>query len=231
VALVARSLADPAARLGAGMTRVVMIAAVLLIAAPAAALDVELQPYREAQRAGSLGVVAGRVAAESRTPSGPVAPLAGTAVTLLPRSEALLARLQQLKERSRESSKAFTAAAPAMRESREAYERELWEAGASDLTLATVADAEGRFRVEDVPAGAWLLIAWHGVAVELSGARAKAAERKMYRTRPRMLGFQSVTIWLWPVTVARGATAALELTDRNGWFRGVVEERAPDTGR
>jgi hypothetical protein len=33
------------------------------------------------------------------------------------------------------------------------------------------------------------------------------------------------------LTVAGGATEKVELTDRNGWFRGVVEERVLGTGR
>jgi hypothetical protein len=40
-----------------------------------------------------------------------------------------------------------------------------------------------------------------------------------------------VTVWLQTLTVAGGATATVELTDRNGWFRGVIEERVLDTGR
>jgi hypothetical protein len=31
--------------------------------------------------------------------------------------------------------------------------------------------------------------------------------------------------------VAAGETATLELTDRNVWFRGVIEERELDAGR
>jgi hypothetical protein len=33
------------------------------------------------------------------------------------------------------------------------------------------------------------------------------------------------------VTVARGETVSLELTDRNEWFRGVIEEKTLGTGR
>jgi hypothetical protein len=31
--------------------------------------------------------------------------------------------------------------------------------------------------------------------------------------------------------VTGGETTTVELTDRNGWFRGVAEERVLDTGR
>jgi hypothetical protein len=204
---------------------------VVLLAASAEALDVGVEAYREARRAGALGVVAGRVAAEPRTPRAPASPLTGTAVMLLPRSETLLTRLEQLKARSRESSSSFAAAAPAMRKTREAYERALWEAGAPDLTSTVVVDADGGFRIDDVPAGAWLVLAWHSVPVDVSGQRIKPRERDMFRAQPRMQGFQSVTMWLQAITVAGGQIATVELTDRNGWFRGVVEERGPDAGR
>jgi hypothetical protein len=202
----------------------------LLLAAPAEALDVGLDAYREARRAGALGAVAGRVAAEPRTLRAAGLPFTGATVTLLPRSEALLARLEQLKERSRESSSAFTGAVPAMRQARDAYERELWEAGAPDLTAMVLVDADGGFRLDDVPAGAWLAIAWHGVTVDVSGEKVKPKERSLYRPQPRMRGFQSVTIWLRPVTVGSGETVTLELTDRNAWFRGVIEDRVLDSG-
>jgi hypothetical protein len=149
-------------------------------------------------------------------------------VTLLPRSEAVLARLEQLRERSRESSSAFTGAVPAMRRARDEYERRLWEAGAPDLTTIVVVDAAGAFRLDDVPAGDWMVIAWHSLPVEVPGAKMKSKERSLYRTQPRMRGFQSVTIWLRTVTVGPGDTTTLELTDRNAWFRGVIEERVID---
>jgi hypothetical protein len=38
-------------------------------------------------------------------------------------------------------------------------------------------------------------------------------------------------VWLQEVTVAGSATATLDLTDRNGWFNGVIEERVLDVGR
>ena len=56
-----------------------MIAAALLtlaLAAGAEALDVAVGPYRQAAQAREVGVVAGRVYEESRTPRGPVRPLA-----------------------------------------------------------------------------------------------------------------------------------------------------------
>jgi hypothetical protein len=222
--------------------------ALLLVVGSAEALDVSVEPYREAQRAGVLGAVAGRAAAEPRTLGGLPQPFLGTTVTLLPRSEVLVSELRGLRDASRESSRAFAAAAPAMRKAQEAYERELLEVGAPDLTPLVLVDRDGRFRIDDVPAGAWVLIAWHGVPVDVSAPKPKSRPRKpdppdvsaprpksrtqdLYQPRPRLQGYQPVTVWLQTLTVAGGATATVELTDRNGWFRGVIEERVLDTGR
>jgi hypothetical protein len=211
--------------------RIATLLAVLMLAVPAEALDVRVEPYRDARREGALGVVAGRAYAEARTPSGPVRPLTGTTVTLLPRSEALLERLERLKAQSRESSTAFTAATPAMRKAREALERELLEAGAPDLTPLVQVGSDGRFRIDDIPAGAWVLFGWHSTPVDVSGEKIKGKERSLFQTQPRIRGFQSVTIWLRDVTVTGRETSTVELTDRNGWFRGVIEERVRDAGR
>jgi hypothetical protein len=213
------------------------VLALLLLASSAEALDVSVEPYRQARQTRALGVVTGRVYAEQRTLRVPARPMTGTTVTLLPRSEALLARLETLKAQSRESSTAYTAAAPAMRKAKEVYERELLHAGAPDLTPMVLVDGDGGFRIDDVPAGAWVLLAWYSTPVDVSTPKAKPREprgpreRDLYQPQPRLHGFQSVTVWLREVSVRGGATVTVELTDRNGWFRGVVEERVLDAGR
>ena len=148
--MVPRPLAHPPARLGAGVIAASTLL-VLLLASGAEALDVVVAPYREAAQAGAVGTVTGRVYAESRTPSGPVRPLAAVTVTLLPRSPALLASFEQLKEDARRSAKAFAAAAPAMRRVQESYERELVQAGVPDLAPRIAVTPEGAFRLAEVP--------------------------------------------------------------------------------
>jgi hypothetical protein len=199
--------------------------ALLVLVGPAEALDVTVEPYREARKAGAIGAVVGRVVAEPKTLKVAGAPFVGTTVTLLPRSEALLNRLEQLKEGSRESSTAFTTAAPAMRKAREALERELLEAGAPDLTPMVQVDQSGDFRIQDVPAGSWMLVAWYSAPVEVSTPKPKTQARDLYQPQRQLQGYQAVTVWVREVTVAGGGTATVELTDRNSWFRGVVEER------
>jgi len=210
------------------MIRMVLILFLLLGAGIAQALDVDLEPYREARRAGALGSVAGRVIAEPARPDAPGRPFVGTTITLLPRSSMLMARLESLKRGTRDSVQAFREAAPAMRKAREVYEREILEAGAPDLTPLLQIDADGTFRIDDVPAGAWLVFAWHAVATDVATARINPKERQQFPRLTRLRGFESVTVWVREVNVAGGHTATVELTDRNLWFRGVVEERVLD---
>jgi hypothetical protein len=118
-----------------------------------------------------------------------------------------------------------------MQKAHEAYERDLLQAGAPDLTPMVLVDQDGRFRIDDVPAGAWVLIAWHSAPVDVSAPKVKTGRRSLYRPQSRLRGYQAVTVWVRELTIAGGTTATVELTDRNGWFRGVVEEREPGTGR
>jgi hypothetical protein len=79
--------------------------------------------------------------------------------------------------------------------------------------------------------GAWLVVAWHAAPVDVAAQKSRPRERQLYQLDKRLTGFQAVSVWLREVSVARGETASVELTDQNAWFRGVMEERVLDTGR
>jgi hypothetical protein len=211
--------------------RRVLLALCLLGAASAEAQDAGVDTYQQARRAGSVGVVAGSLYSESTTPTGKPRPIIGVTVTLLPRSADLLAKLERFKQRARESSTSFVAAAPGMFKAREDYEHQLLTAGAPDLASMMLVTAEGTFRFEEVPAGAWVVLAWQTTPVDLSTQKMKSKERNLYLPQPRLQGFRSVTIWLRELNVSGGATVTEEFTDRNSWFRGVVEDRELDTSR
>jgi hypothetical protein len=115
-----------------------------------------------------------------------------------------------------------------MRKAREVYERELLEAGAPDLSPLVLVDPDGTFRIDDVPAGAWLVVAWHSVATDVATGRVNPKERQLFQPPYRLRGFQAVTVWLRELSVVGGQSATVELTDRNPWFRGVVEDRVLD---
>jgi hypothetical protein len=205
--------------------------ALALIAGPAlAAIDVDLKSYTTAERAGAAVAVTGRAFAERRKPDGPDTPLVGASVVAVPRSEALLRRLEQLRDGARDSASAYRDAALRMQRAREAYERELWDAGAPQLVRNAVVDSNGRFDLGQLPEGRWIVVAMWDHLVSSRGGKPDTKERGVYLPPSRLTGYRSRLVWLREVAVSRADPAALELTDRNVWFAGVVEERVKDAG-
>lgn len=206
--------------------------AVLATAAGAQGVDAPIDRYREAAGFREMGALRGRAFHERRKPSAPDLPLAGTAVVLLPRSEAWLFRLQAIKRNARDSVDAYREAADLVRRSREAYEKSLLEAGAGDLPQAATVDAEGLFTLEGIPAGPWMLLASHSTYVNKAQRTSPGSPSSTGRPNPFLLpdklaGYHVVTYWLRELTVVAGAVEAIELTDRNAWFSGVSESRQP----
>lgn len=205
----------------------------LLALAPvlaAADLDVDVAAYRRGAAAG-LGAVSGRAYETGAKSSAADAALAGTVVTLLPRSEAFLARLEEIKRGARGSVTVYRDAAAAVRRTREAYERALWTEAALDLVRSTDVAADGGFTVGDLPPGRWVLLAVRSVFVSKPSRRATKRETKTFTTPPRIVGHATVHVWLMDVEVAGGRAERVELTDRNTWMTGIVEEREPDARR
>ena len=200
---------------------------------PAQALDVLPGQYRAAAATGAVGSVTGRVYEERRKPDGPDQPLAGAAVTLLPRSAQFLEKLEAVKRTSRNSMNDYRAAAPAIQTLKAAYEKELWESGAVDLVMGTVVAPDGRFSVENLPAGDWLLFVTTSAATDTKVVEPKSSkkERGVYVPGTHLTGYQRLTIWLREITVSGGRAENVELIGRGAWFSGVVEERAPNAVR
>jgi hypothetical protein len=217
------------------LLRLVFIGAVLALAATAVAqssVDVPIERYREAVTVGEVGGIRGRAFQERRRPLGSDLPLTGTTVTLLPRSEAWLLRLQAIKRGARDSVDAYREAATIVRQSREAYDKNLLEAVAGDLSKAATVDSEGRFTLDGVPAGPWILFASRVAYVdktqkERPGSARAPGQSGLFLPPDRLAGYHIVTYWLRELTVVGGAVEAVELTDRNVWFTGVAEKREP----
>ena len=208
-----------------------LFAFIVLIALPVRAAAIDTGSYRAAASSGAFGAVAGRIYEERKRPETPDRPLAGAAVTVLPKSVEILRKLEEIKRVARNSEDEYRAAGPAILAVRRAYEKELWDSGAVDLVKATTVDAEGRFVVSDLPAGDWLVIATHNVKIDKHVSGAPPKQRGVYTPRTVLTGYQQMTVWLREVTVANGRSENLELSDRGAWFSGVVEERAPGAGR
>ena len=218
--------------------RLALAAALLGLASLAAAptLDAPIDRYREAAGGRELGAIKGRAFHERRRPSGAELPYAGTAVSVLPRSETWLFRLNAIKSAARESTDTYRRAAVAVREAREAYEKSLLEAGAGDLSQGATVDAEGRFTLEGVPAGPWVLLAYHAAYVHkapqerpvVPGTPGRPQAPPLpYLPGDRLAGFSVMTYWLREITVVGAGVETVELTDRNAWFTGIAESRQP----
>ena len=199
---------------------------VLVATAAAGALDVDLQTYDR----GVTGTIDGRVYAERPKPNAADVPLARAVVVALPRSEALVRRLDDLRAHARDSTAAYRDAATQMRRARETFELEVWQAGAADLVRSTVVDADGRFSLVDLPAGRWLIWATHSQFTDARSPRGQLRDRERFRLPPRLVGYYLERAWLREVETTPGAATTLELTDRNVWFAGVVEDRVLDAG-
>jgi hypothetical protein len=206
----------------------------LLLAQPPALLAWDVAPdrYRAAAAAGQVGSVTGRVYDERRRPDGADQAFAGAAVTLMPRSAEFLRKLESVKSTARTSLPDYRAAAPAIQALKAAYERDLWESGAADLVVGAVTASDGRFSVENLPAGPWVLIVVRSVTTDVHHKEAATAkkERGVYAPGTHLTGYRRLTIWLREVTVSGDRTESLDLIDRGAWFSGVVEERAPNEG-
>ena len=189
--------------------------------------DVTIAQYQAAARAGALGSVQGRAYEERRKPNAAEAPLDGTILLLLPRSETFLSTLDTIKQQARASLDRYRESAGAVRRAREAYETALLQRGGGDLARSLVVNPDGSFTVGEVPAGEWILVGAHTVF----GKKAPLPNKEMARgstdrflPRTRLLSHSYVALWLQEVTVSPGGAATVELTDRNIWFTGVLEE-------
>jgi hypothetical protein len=220
------------------LRRLTLLAVLAVLAATslALAIDAPLERYRRAEGRGELATVRGRAFEERRKPSAPDVPLVGTAVSVLPQSEAWLLRLEGIKRGARDSLGAYREAATAIRRSREAYEKSLLEAGGGDLSQTVTVDPEGGFSFDGLPAGPWILFAARSTYVSRTpqqrapppgGAPARPlVPQSPFLPIDKLAGYHVVTYWLRALTVSPAAAGEpVELTDRNIWFTGVIESR------
>lgn len=217
----------------------VLLAVAALAFAPVAraaqGVDTPIERYRDSAALHELGGVRGRAFQERRRPSLPDMPLTAVAVSLLPRSETWLVRLNAIKRGARDSVDAFRESAPSVRQAREAYEKALLEAGAGDLPVGATVDAEGRFTLDGVPAGPWVLLASRSTYVSKTpqerpippGQYRPPAPPLPYLPPGTLTGYYVVTYWLRELTVVGGGVEPVDLTDRNVWLTGVAERIQP----
>ena len=215
--VVARLVAATAALLGVSVTH----------GTGGPVFDVDVQRYLRAPRGASVEV---RAYEEGRRPNAPNVPLKDTAVILVPRSAALLARLAAIKESARDSLANYRGAAVAMRRAREDFERALWEAGAVPLALSSTVDGAGHVSFQSVPAGAWILMAWRSVTLDTHSEKA-GRRAHLFTLEGSVEGYRVVSVWMRELTIDATGRQAAELTDRNAWFSGIEEVKRKGAGR
>jgi hypothetical protein len=223
-------MADAAGAAGEPMSWLAAAAGLLLVAATPVA-DISLDAYRAAAAGGRAGALSGQVYLERPRPRDAERPLVGTAVSLLPRSETLFRRLDEIRRGARGSLDAFDRAAGEVEQEQAAFERALWEQGAADLVLRTSTGQDGRFEFADVPEGDWLLLARYKAPVDRLAARMSRHERQLFGRRDRVVGYYAVTIWVRELRIEPGQRVSVSLSDRGVWLEAVVEDRVLDTSR
>lgn len=194
-------------------------------------LGVTVDAYRRAAASGQVGGLSGHVITEGPRPGASPRPVSEVGITLVPHSQRLLEQLWTIRGRARRDVDAYRDSAVAIAEARQAWERALWRAGAAELVRFTAVDPDGRFAVEGLPAGRWMLMAQRAVFVPKGSPTMSKRDRETFASRPRFIGYYAVTIWVQELTIAAGQWIELQLTDRNAWMTALAEEREPSAGR
>ncbi len=173
------------------------------------------------------GIVSGRAYQERARPTAADLPLPGVEVMVVPRSDAFLERLESIKAHARDSLQNYETAATELQLARDAYERELQASGRAGTVFKTAVKPDGTFSVANVPLGSWTIIGVKSVVLRQD----RNLERKLDKDAstfipvPRLKAVRDLTMWVKDLTVASGEPVIVELTDRNLWFSGVLEER------
>jgi hypothetical protein len=221
------TILSPRARWAASALMLVLVAVTCVTSA--ADVGALVAPLQAARERGSFGSVGGRAYEEGRRGGAEPVPYAAVSVLMLPRSPEFEAELEAIKTRSRESLDAYVEAEPKVSAARLAFERALIGTGAGQLILGEASGADGAFRFQRVPEGAWTLLAWRETPHAKKPAAMKKSEAQRYRTRPQVFGHTTVVFWWMPVTVKAGEEVTVRLHDRNEWMTGIREDRrVPD---
>lgn len=194
---------------------------------PAADLDVDVGAYAASNERAAFGAVSGRASALARKPSEPDPPLAGVDVVLVPRSAALVSRLEEIKRLARASAEDYVDAVPEVQKAEQGLEARLKLQGAGHLVRRVKTTEDGTFTVADLPSGDWLLIASRSVSVTKHPRPPKptTSRREKFDPPSQLTGYASVSIWIEELRLSPGKTEQVELTDRNAWLSGIAEKR------
>ena len=211
------------------MQRAVLIAETALVAvgsAMAAETDLAalVQPYQNAAREQALGIVAAKAYVEPARGSVEPTPQSAVSLVLLPYSAAFEADLDALKAGLRDSVDSYTRVAGGIEAARVDYERALVAAGAGDLVRNEATDSQGVAEVAGLPAGDWVLLAWRESGQQTKQHKVRDQDAKRYPDVPSTVTYSMVTFWRSRVTVQKGETVEVSLSDRNVWMTAPRQE-------
>jgi hypothetical protein len=207
---------------------ILLVVAFGFSASPGAGVADLLGPLLDARDRDAVGVVTGSAFEESRTPGGAPRAYGGLSLLLLPHSGDLEGSLDAIRSRQRESPRSFTEAHREVSRAIAGYRQAVAGAGGSLLLREAVADAEGRFRFDAVPAGRWMIFGsretYNAVSAKKVGKRAAG----QFVDNLDRAGYGVVTYWRVEVDVEPGRAVEVRLHDRNAWMTAVREDlRAP----
>lgn len=204
------------------------VTGLLLVAGSGLAAEPDLAglvgPYLKAREARLLGTVALRAYAEPARANAGATVQPSVSVRLLPYSAAFEAELDAVKTGLRDSLDAYIQAVGRIEGARVDYEGGLVTVAAGDLVRSATTDAQGTARLDDVPAGEWLLVAWHEGGHTSKRFKLRDLDAKRYPNVPTNVTYSIVTYWRARVTVRPGETAEIAANDRNVWMTAGRQE-------
>lgn len=204
------------------------VAALSLVARFASAGEPDVaglvEPYLKARQDRLLGAVAVRAYSEPARPNAGVVTQRSVSIALVPYSAAFEAELDAVKSGLRDSVDAYVQAVGRIEGARVDYQGGLVGAAAGDLVRSATTDLDGTARLDDLPAGEWLLLAWYEGGHSSKRFTIRDQDTKRYPNVPTNVTYSVVTYWRTRVTVRAGETAEVAATDRNVWMTAGRQE-------
>lgn len=188
-------------------------------------------PFLRALEKKAFGTIEGEAFADPRRPSAPPTPFEGLSALIVPYAADVEERLDAIKKRQRDSMASYTEAHSDVVAVRAEYEHDLLAAGGGELIRGGVVDAKGKLRLEEVPEGEWLLLAWREDTHAVKPGHTQSKDIGKYAETPTLTGYGAVSFWRMRVSVKAGQISEVRLTDRSVWLTAVREDYTyPDSG-
>jgi len=212
-----------------GVRRTALVAgAALVVAGSAMAAVTDLgalvEPYRKASGEQALGIVAAKAYTEPSRGSAEPTPQTAVSLVLLPYSAAFEADLDAVKAGLRVSVDSYTRAVGAIEAARVDYEKGLVAVGAGELVRNEATDTRGLAEITGLPAGDWVVLAWREGGHQSKQHKVRDLDAKLYPDIPSTVTYSMVTYWRSRVTVRKGETVEVSLSDRNIWMTAPRQE-------